>query len=222
MPLAHGLGSAPSRPLPCTADRAASRSPATHLVAPTLCVGASQRVHAPQRLPESPSATSPADRDGSAAATRPVPSAPAASPGAHAPGRSFAPSGPAPAGPEAVQLCSDELLYPMAIERAIGHQPLQLAVVFPQLPQLPQLAQPQARIFELPRLKRRSAIPACRQTSATVVPPSACRKTARICSSVCPRRVLLLDLEDHVAGHFLKLSLAYFSGFGSARCVSCR
>ena len=31
----------------------------------------------------------------------------------------------------------------------------------------------------------------------------------------CRRRVLLLGEEDHVAGRFLKLSLVYFSGFGS-------
>jgi hypothetical protein len=35
-------------------------------------------------------------------------------------------------------------------------------------------------------------------------------------TSSCHRRVLLLGKEDHVAGRFLKLSLAYFSGFGSA------
>lgn len=60
-------------------------------------------------------------------------------------------------------------------------------------------------------------MPTCRQTSTTVVPSSVSRKAARICFSVClcHRQVLLVCEDAHVAGPFLKLLLAYFSGFGS-------
>lgn len=59
-----------------------------------------------------------------------------------------------PAGPEALQIFSDNLLQHMPIEREIRDQPLQLGAFFPQLPQLPQFTQPKPRILPLPHIER--------------------------------------------------------------------
>jgi hypothetical protein len=103
----------------------------------------------------------------------------------------------------------------MAIEREIRHQAFQLGTLLTELPQFAPFTEAQPHILALPHVKRLLAdVPNCRHTSTTVVPPSASRRAARICSSVCPRRrVILLGQEDHVAGRFLKLSLAYFLWF---------
>jgi hypothetical protein len=83
-----------------------------------------------------------------------------------------------------------DLLQDVAVQREIGHQPLQLTVLLTQLPQFPQLAQTQSGILLLPQVKRLLAdrlIPCLRQISTTVSPDSASLRTRRIASSLCPR-----------------------------------
>ena len=78
----------------------------------------------------------------------------------------------------------------MCVDQAtdLGHQPFQLRVFFPQLPEFTQFAEAQPRKFPFPHGGCLLHNPNFRQTSLPVVPPFACRKAARICSSVCPHR----------------------------------
>ncbi len=122
---------------------------------------------------------------------------------------------PAQAGPEALQLFSHDLLQHMAIEREIRHQAFQLGILLTELPQFAQFTEAQPRILALPRVKRLLA-----DAGPPTRPPRSCHPLLPAArpesvASVCPRRVLLLGQEDHVAGRSLKLPLAYFSGFGS-------
>ncbi len=67
----------------------------------------------------------------------------------------------------------------MPIQRQIGHQPLELAVLLTQLPQLAQLRQDEPTVLLLPDVE----LPICRHTSPTGVPLSACFRAYRIFSS---------------------------------------
>jgi hypothetical protein len=127
---------------------------------------------------------------------------------------------PAHAGPEAVQLFSHDLLQHRAIEREIRHQAFQLGILLTELPQFAQFTEAQPRILALPHVKRLLAdadLPAhVHHGRATLCFPQGGQNLfLGMPSSSCHRRVLLLGQEDHVAGRFLKLPLAYFSGFGS-------
>lgn len=99
----------------------------------------------------------------------------------------------------------------MAIQRRIGHEPFQFGVFFSQLPELSRFAHPQSGIFALHTWKVCSGIPSRRQTSAIVVPPSACCKGARICSSICPRR------HAHVGPYFWRKKTTSPNGSSSSR-----
>jgi len=127
---------------------------------------------------------------------------------------------PAQAGPEAVQLFSHDLRQHMVIEREIRHQAFQLGILITELPQFAQFTEAQPRILALLQVKRLLAnadLPAhVHPGRATLCfPAEQPESVLGMPSSSCPRRVLLLGQEDHVAGRFLKLPLAYFSGFGS-------
>jgi hypothetical protein len=107
----------------------------------------------------------------------------------------------------------------MAIEREIRHQAFQLGILLTELPQFAQFTEAQPRILALPHVKRLLAdadLPAhVHHGRATLCFPQGGQNLfLGIPSSSCSRRVLLLGQEDHVAGRFLKLSLAYFSGLG--------
>ena len=127
---------------------------------------------------------------------------------------------PAHAGPEAVPLFSHDLLQPLAIEREIRHHAFQLGLLLTELPELPQFTEAQPRLRARPHVTRLLAeadLPAhVHHGRATrCFPQGGEHLFLGMPSSSCPRRVLLLGQEDHVAGRSLTLSLAYFSGFGS-------
>src|SRR4029077_11830559 len=95
-----------------------------------------------------------------------------------------------------------------------------LRVFLAELPEFPQFTEAQPRILAFPHVERlladahiatdfRNRRPALR------LPQGSQDLFLGMPSSSCHRRVLLLGKEDHVAGRFLKLSLAYFPGFGS-------
>ena len=112
----------------------------------------------------------------------------------------------------------------MAIEREIGHQPLQLRVLFAQLPEFPQFTQPQPRVFPFPHIERLLTHPHVSTNLRYGRPALRVSQSGQdlflgMPTSSCHRWVLLLSHEDHVAGHFLKRPLAYFSGFGSLSSV---
>ena len=109
----------------------------------------------------------------------------------------------------------------MPIQREIGHQSFELRVFLAELPEFPQFTEAQPRIFAFPHVERLFAdahiATDFRNRRPTLrVPQSGQDLFLGMPSSSCPRRVLLLGEEDHVADRFLKLPLAYFSGFGSA------
>ena len=108
----------------------------------------------------------------------------------------------------------------MAIKREIRDQSFQFRVFFAQLPELPQFAEAQPRVFPFPcveRLLGNSNLPADLYDgrAALCLPQRGQHLLFGMPTSMCHRRVLLLSQEDHAARPFLKLPLAYFSGFGS-------
>lgn len=145
----------------------------------------------------------------------------ASSPGVHRTGRSCAPIVSAYAGRAAVELFSDNLLQHVRIERESGHQAFSLGVLLTELPQFTQLTDPRPRVFPFPHIERlRAALPLpanVHHGRLTLRLPQGGEKLFLSTStSSCHRRLLLLCEEDHSAGPFIKLPLAYFSGFGSA------
>jgi hypothetical protein len=101
----------------------------------------------------------------------------------------------------------------VSIKREIGDQPFQLGVFFPHLPQLPQLAQPEPRVFALPRIKRLFGNPYLptdlrHGRAAFRLTQGGEHLFLGMSTSSCHRRALLPGKEDHVAGCFLKRLLA--------------
>jgi hypothetical protein len=110
------------------------------------------------------------------------------------------------------------------IEREIRHQPFELRVFLAELPEFPQFAEAQPRVLAFPQVERLLTDPH-RSTDLDYGRPALRVSQGSqdllfgMPSSSCHRRALLPGQEDHVAGRFLKLSLAYFSGFGSGKCT---
>src|SRR5215471_18180717 len=103
----------------------------------------------------------------------------------------------------------------MAIEREVGDQPLEFAILLAQLPQLAQLAQAQARVFLLPDVKGRLADAIL---AANVAHPGAALRlpqrpqdlllaVALLRHSPCPPQAAA---EDHTSSPSLNLHAAYF------------
>ncbi len=134
---------------------------------------------------------------------------------------------PAHAGPEALQLFSDNLLQHVPIERQIGHEAFQLGILLTELPQFAQFAEAEPRILPLPHVERLLADP---HLPADVhhgraplhLPQGGQYLFLGMPTSSCHRRVLLLCQEDHALAPFLKQPLAYFLGFGSLLITTVR
>ena len=108
----------------------------------------------------------------------------------------------------------------MPIQRQISDQWRQLRVFFAQVPELPQFIRPQAGVFPFPPRKRLLGDPHSpadfpHRRPAFGRPQGSQDLRVGLPPSSCPRRVLLLDEEDHALALFRKLPVAYFSGFGS-------
>lgn len=79
--------------------------------------------------------------------------------------------------------CDDVLLHGL-VQAQIGHDLLELAVLFLGLTQPPQLRRPDAAALLVPDVEVASLMPIWRHTSSSLMPSSACFSAAAICSSV--------------------------------------
>jgi len=120
----------------------------------------------------------------------------------------------------------DDLLQDVPIEAEVGHQPLQLVVLFPKLPQLPQFVQTKTRILLLPQIEALLAdsmftadLDHCR--SCFCLPQYPQNLLFRV-SSLAHPRLLLVPSRQSRRPRTLNFETDEFSGFGSQNAAIAR